>query len=205
MVLTPNCASIDLAMNKTHLTNKNEVKTDSKHGLVLWLLGPTSCGKTTIARRLLSFMRKKQIPVIHYDGDEVRDFFGPELGFAKEQRFRVVKTLVHLTNKAAESGLNVIVSALTANPDARRYVFDHTINIITGYVKCSIDECAKRDPKGLYKQAKNGEISTLIGYNTEYNEPENPDLVLDSEQDTLEELVAKAFQYVSDRIVNYRA
>jgi len=176
-----------------------------QNSFVLWLLGPTSCGKTTIAKQLLSFIRENRIPVIHYDGDEVRDLFGPEFGFSQEQRLKVVKTVVHLTNKATEAGLNVIVSALTANPDARRYVDEHTQNIITGYVKCSIDECAKRDPKGLYKKAQNGEINTLIGYNSEYHEPENPDLVLDSERYSPEELAAKAFEYLSSLNANNRA
>ena len=81
---------------------------------VLWLLGPTSSGKTTIANDLLVSLRNKRTPVIHYDGDEIRDLFGETISFSAEDRHKVVSTIVHLANKASDAGLNVIVSALTA-------------------------------------------------------------------------------------------
>ena len=93
-------------------------------GFVLWLMGPTSGGKTTIAEHLLERLRAAGSPSMHFDGDEVRNFFGDTLGFKASDRQRVVGTLVHLANKTAEAGVNVIVSALTANEDARRHVLD---------------------------------------------------------------------------------
>ncbi len=156
---------------------------------VLWLMGPTSSGKTTIATQLLADLRKKSVPVIHFDGDEVRDFFGDFLGFSEKERFRVVHTIVHLANKSVDAGLNVIVSALTANNDARQFIQENVHNLIVGYVKCSIEECARRDPKGLYSKAKNGQIDTLIGFNQEYLAPECPDIILDTENKTLEEII----------------
>jgi adenylylsulfate kinase len=147
----------------------------------LWLLGPTSSGKTTIADGLLNSLKNKGIPVIHYDGDEIREIFGDSLGFSAQDRLRVVSTIVKLANKASASGMNVIVSALTANSDARKYIKDNINNLIVGYVSCPIEECAKRDPKGLYKKAERGEIDTLIGYNQEYIAPDSPDIILDTE------------------------
>jgi adenylylsulfate kinase len=157
---------------------------------VLWLLGPTSSGKTTIATELLFSLRKKGIPVIHYDGDEIRDFFGDSIGFSAQDRYRVVHTIVHLVNKNSDAGLNVIVSALTANHDVRTFIKDRVNKLIVGYVKCSIDECIRRDPKGLYKKAKKGEIDTLIGFNQEYCEPENSDIILETEIKSKAEIVA---------------
>ena len=125
---------------------------------VLWLLGPTSSGKTTIATDLLVSLREKKTPVIHYDGDEIRDLFDESISFSAKDRHRVVSTIVHLANKASDAGLNVIVSALTANNDTRKYVKDRVNKLIIGYVQCSIEECIRRDPKGLYKKAEKGEI-----------------------------------------------
>ena len=150
-------------------------------GFVLWLMGPTSGGKTTIGEHLLERLRAEDAPGMHFDGDEVRNFFGPDLGFEASDRQRVVATLVHLANKASAASVNVIVSALTASEDARRLVLDTVKNLIIVYVKCSIETCAGRDPKGLYAQAKNGEIDTLIGVNSDYLPPDNPDLVIDTE------------------------
>ena len=138
---------------------------------VLWLLGPTSSGKTTIANQLVFELRKRDITIISFDGDEVRNFFGKNFGFSSENRIAIVKTLTHLANKSIDAGINVIVSALTANENARNYVKNNCKNLISGYVQCSIEICATRDPKGLYARAKKGEINTLIGYNSEYIPP----------------------------------
>ncbi len=155
--------------------------TQNSSGFVLWLLGPTSSGKTTIAELLLRHLRDNNIQVLHYDGDVVRDFFGDSLGFEPSDRLRVVGTLTHLANKASAAGINVIVSALTANEDARNKVREDIPNVITCYIECTIETCASRDPKGLYGMAKRGEIKTLIGLNTEYLAPQNPDIIINTE------------------------
>jgi len=155
---------------------------------VLWLLGPTSAGKTTIATELSMSLRMKNIPVIHYDGDEVRNFFGDCLGFSAEERLRVVNTIVYLATKSVDAGLNVVVSALTANQNARKLVRDSFKQLVVGYVKCSIEECIQRDPKGLYGKAEKGEIDTVIGYNDEYSVPKDADIVLNTELFTSKEI-----------------
>ena len=109
--------------------------------------------------------------------------------------------LVHLANKANDAKLNVIVSALTANQDARSFVIDNVNNLIIGYVKCSIDECIRRDPKGLYNKAKKGEIDTLVGFNQEYPEPDNPDIILETEKKSPEEIVDYIEDFLSKNIM----
>lgn len=158
---------------------------------MLWLLGPTSAGKTTLGTHTVAKLRARGIPAILLDGDEVRDWFGPGLGFGSASRLRVVTTLVHLANKAAEAGMHVVVAALTAGEDARDYVRGHVKGLTLGYVACSIETCAQRDPKGLYRKAVNGEIDTLIGYNGAYRPPERPDLVLDTEKYSIEQLAER--------------
>jgi adenylylsulfate kinase len=163
----------------------------SQSGSVLWLLGPTSSGKTTLATAVVASLREHGIPAIFYDGDEVRDLFGSDLGFSADNRLRVVSVLTHLANKAAEAGLHVVVAALTAGQEARDYVRNNVKNLKIGYIACSIDACAQRDPKGLYKKAIRGEIDTLIGYNSEYRPPDCPDLVLETELYSVDELVSR--------------
>lgn len=171
-------------------------------GFILWILGPTSSGKTTIAELLLKKIRSFNKTGIHFDGDEVRDFFGPDYGFAASDRLRVVKTLVHLANKTLESGVNaVIVSALTANNDAREYVFQHTKNLIIVDIQCSIAICTERDPKGLYEKAASGKIKTLIGFNTDYHSPEIIHKTINSEVQLPEESVDSLIDFL--KINNY--
>jgi len=140
-----------------------------------------------LAKDLINILRKNEVGVIHYDGDEVRDFFGPDFGFRSENRLRVVSTLVHLANKALEAGLNVIVSALTANPDARRFVRKNAKKLILVSLECSLETCMKRDRKGLYNRAIKGEINTVIGLNSKYDPIDNPDIVIDTDTKSKEE------------------
>ncbi len=165
-------------------------------GFVLWLMGPTSSGKTTVSNAVVERLRNAGTTIIHFDGDEVRDFFGDNLGFNPEDRLRVVSTLIHLAKKVSLAGTNVIVSALTANPDARKLLDENLGDAVIGFIQCSIETCAARDPKGLYAMAKSGEIDTLVGYNTEYPVLENPDIVLDTENDPLDALVDQTIDYL---------
>lgn len=164
---------------------------------ILWIMGPTSSGKTTIAESFLYQLRTNNVPVIHFDGDEVRDFFGDDHGFSSTDRLKVVKTLVHLANKSIEAGMNVIVSALTANEDAREYVEKNVINLIKVYIQCEIEVCIARDPKGLYKAAREGGIKTLAGYNSEYLPPKNPHIIINTGSNSVEESVSQLITSLS--------
>lgn len=165
----------------------------------LWLLGPTSSGKTTLARALAERLRSQGRPCLWYDGDEVRDFFGPDLGFKPDDRLKVVRTLCHLANKGSHEGIAVIVSALTANPEARELVFSSVERLALVGVCCSVEVCAQRDPKGLYHKAKKGEINTLIGFNTPYTLPERCDLVLSTQSRSVEECVKELEEFLDKR------
>ena len=168
-------------------------KNDNKH--IFWLMGPTSSVKTTIAKLLYSRLSSAKTFTLHFDGDEVRDTFGNNLGFSNNDRLLVVKTLVYVSNKGLDAGANVVVSALTAFNDARSYVKKYLNQSIVIYLRCSISECSRRDPKGLYAKEKRGEINTLVGASSIYNEPECPDIILDTEgctpEESLQELISK--------------
>lgn len=162
----------------------------------IWLMGPTSSGKSAIAKHFCNVLRGKDISIIHYDGDEVRGFFGKDFGFSEDDRGRVVKTLAYLAKKTNDAGVNVVVSALTAHQTARNYIKDNIPNLLIGYVYCPIDVCASRDPKGLYEKARNGEIDTLIGYNTKYQPPNNPDIKLDTNTFSVEENAHRLLRFL---------
>jgi adenylylsulfate kinase len=167
-----------------------------KKPYTLWLLGPTSSGKTTIAKVFIQALSTKGIKILHYDGDEVRDFFGNDYGFTEDNRGKIVSTLAHLSSKANKAGINVIVSALTAHQSARDYIKQNIPNLLIGYISCPIDICAERDPKGLYKKAQTGEIDTLIGYNSEYIAPDDPDIIIDTNSLDVEKCVQSLIDFL---------
>ena len=94
----------------------------SNKTIVVWLMGPTSSGKSTIAKISVEKPIDSAMPVIHFDGDEIRDFFGADFGFAKNNRGRVVETLTHLDDKTSKAGSNIIVSALTTHQSAGDHI-----------------------------------------------------------------------------------
>ena len=159
----------------------------TKRPYTIWLMGPTSSGKSTIADNFARVLKNNGTPILHYDGDEVRGFFGKNFGFSEDNRGKVVETLAYLAKKTNDAGINVVVSALTAHQSSRDYVKENIPNLYVGYVVCPIDVCVARDPKGLYAKAINGEIDTLIGYNTQYLPPNEPDIRLDTNKFSVEE------------------
>lgn len=165
----------------------------------LWLMGPTSSGKTTLSLALLEALRASGKSVLHLDGDEVRDLFGDCHGFSAKDRLRVVNACIFYAQKAIEGNTSVIVSALTANPEARKMVNENCPNLLTGFIDCDIATCMERDPKGLYAKAAAGEIDTLIGYNTDYIPPENPDLVIRTQDATVSENVSELIDFLESK------
>jgi adenylylsulfate kinase len=158
-------------------------------------MGPTSAGKSAIAEKFVELLRRDDVPILHYDGDEVRDFFGTDFPFDEGSRGRVVETLAHLAAKANAAGVDAVVSALTAHQSARDYIRERIPNLRIAYVDCPIDVCAERDPKGLYEKAWKGEIDTLIGYNSEYVPPFDPDITLYSNRASIEENARRLVEF----------
>jgi len=159
---------------------------------VVWLMGPTSAGKTTLAAALSDRLRaESDAPVLHWDGDQIRDMLGDGLGFSSDSRLLVVRTLATVALASSQAGVLTLVSALTAHDDARQLIRDMLPDLLVVYVKCSLETCMERDPKGLYAQAAAGEIDTLIGYNSDYISPQNADLILDTSTENIDACVGR--------------
>lgn len=174
--------------NANHFSNNK--------GNVVWILGPTASGKTTIAKNLAERLKRSQIPVLTLDGDEIRSLFGPNLSFAPNDRMKVVSTIVHHVKKAVQLGQNVIVSALTAHEEARAFVRENIANVTIVYLDCPIGICAERDKRGLYESAFKGEIETLIGVNTAYEPPKQYDIKINTNEISPGGCVNKLLRYL---------
>jgi len=195
---------LQFVKNAVKYFKQNHKKQINSSGSVIWLMGMTASGKTTIARKVVEKLKEKNITLMHYDGDEIRDMFGGGHGFSEEDRFRVVKNLAHLANKSAKEGFNVIISALTAHEKARQYVKESIGRPILVFIRCSADECARRDHKGLYKKAKEGKIDTLIGCSTPYPVPSAVDLTVDTEENSIDESADMIIDFLlENRYVKY--
>ena len=159
---------------------------------VIWLTGLPGSGKTTIAKALYPRLKELGFKVELLDGDTVRKELSPELGFTKQDREIHARRVVYLSKILSRNGIISIVSLISPYRDFRKYARSETNmnnNFIEVYVKCSLETCIARDPKGLYKKALSGEIKDLTGLQDPYEEPENPEIIVDTEKQTLEECV----------------
>ena len=160
-------------------------------GAVVWLTGLPGSGKTSIAKVVYRKLREQGCRVEVLDGDEVRRWLSPEAGFTREDRERHLRRVAHVARLLGRNG--VIVLCCFVSPyrsirgEVRRIVESGGVRFFEVFVKCSLEECMRRDPKGLYKRALRGEIKHMTGLDDPYEPPEKPDLILDSERLSAEE------------------
>lgn len=162
-----------------------------KEGFVIWLTGLPGSGKTTIAKGLEKYFKDNNYRIEVLDGDFVRKNLSPDLGFSKEERDQHNKRVIFLSNLLARNGVIVIVSLISPYRKIRDYARSRLNKFVEVFVKCSIEKCIERDPKGLYKKALNGEIKDMTGIQHPYEEPLNPEVVDDTEKETTKESISK--------------
>lgn len=168
----------------------NEAKKRSE-GFTIWLTGLPSSGKSTIADAVTTELNKCRERVMRLDGDEIRKKYWPELGFSKEDRDKNIHRAAQLATMLNNQGTVVVASFISPYREVREYARQEIGNFIEVYVKCSVEVCIQRDRKGLYAKALAGEISNFTGVSDPYEEPLNPEVLIESDKETVEESVAK--------------
>jgi len=152
-------------------------------GFVLWLTGLPGSGKTTIAKNVARALNEKGYRVEVIDGDWARKTISLGAGFTRQERMIHLHRIAWVSRLLARNGVIVICSFVSPYREARRMIreiIEEEIPFIEVYVKCPIEECIRRDPKGLYKKALKGEIKHFTGISDPYEEPENPELVINT-------------------------
>jgi adenylylsulfate kinase len=152
-------------------------------GFVVWFTGLSAAGKTTIASNVAPELERRGWVVDHLDGDIVRTHLSKGLGFSKEDRDTNIARIAWVASRVARAGAAVIVSAISPYEAARRHaralVEPHS-PFVEVHVATPIEECARRDPKGLYARAFAGEIGEFTGVSAPYEAPVHPELRLDT-------------------------
>jgi adenylylsulfate kinase len=174
-----------------------------ERGLVVWLTGLPGSGKTTLATRAAERLRRLGYRVEVLDGDWVRKTINPDAGFTREERLRHLRRVAWIARLLARNGVIVFCSFVSPYREARRMVreiVEEEVPFLEVYVKCPVEECIRRDPKGLYAKALRGEIEHFTGITDPYEPPENPDLVLDTVEGSVEENTKKLVSLVLERL-----
>jgi len=156
---------------------------------VIWLTGIPGSGKTTLAIDLEKYYQKNSLPVEILDGDEIRKTLSKDWGFSPEDRKEHNRRVIFVAQILSKNGVTTIIPLISPYRETRDFARKEIPNFVEVWVKTSVDECIKRDPKGLYKKALAGEIKNLTGLQAPYEEPQNAELILDTEKQNVEKSV----------------
>jgi adenylyl-sulfate kinase len=152
-------------------------------GFVLWFTGLSAAGKTTVGSLVATELEERGHTVEVLDGDVIRTHLSQGLGYSKEDRDTNVARIGWVASRLARAGAAVIVSAISPYEEARRRartLVEETAPFVEIHVATAVEVCAERDPKGLYAKARSGEIQHFTGISDPYEEPQNPELRLDT-------------------------
>jgi adenylyl-sulfate kinase len=171
-----------------------------EQGFTLWFTGLSGAGKTTISKLVVEEVEARGSAVEVLDGDVVRTNLSKGLGFSKEDRDTNIRRIAFVADLLSRNGVPVITAAISPYREIRdeaRAQMDG--RFIEAYVKASVEECERRDAKGLYAKARAGEIKEFTGVSDPYEPPENPELVLETERDSPEESAKKIIAYLEEQ------
>lgn len=168
---------------------------------VLWFTGLSGSGKSTLAVEVESRLFQENIKTYHLDGDNIRFGLNKDLGFIKSDRTENIRRIGEVSKLFVDAGhilLTTFISPFISDRESVRNLFEEH-EFIEIYVKCELTECEKRDPKGLYKKARAGEIKGFTGIDDPYEEPKKPELVIETDKMTIEECTEKIILYLQEK------
>lgn len=184
------------------LITKKDRNLLNRHGSgVVWFTGLSASGKSTIAHEIEKRLYQKGIRVYVFDGDNIRHGLNSDLGFNDHDRKENIRRISEVARLFVDAGIIVLASFITPFKEQRQYIKNSLqgIKFIEVYIKCDIEECIRRDPKGLYRKALSGIIKNYTGISSPFEEPDDSDIVIDTEKTGIEEAVSKVLSYLNER------
>lgn len=166
-----------------------------KKPLVLWFTGLSGCGKSQISQAVYEKFQQRRIRVEYFNGRKIREIF-PEIGYAPENRKEHIRKIGSLIEILENNNTSVIGSFESPFEETRSYLRRNLINYIEIYVHASRDYCISKDNRGLYMKAMNGELDNFVGVSIEYEEPKNPEIIIEAENQSVRESVKQIFKYL---------
>lgn len=170
----------------------------------LWFMGRPAAGKSTLAKRVEGELSDRGIKVENLDGDEVRRSIHPDLGFTREEREINNRRTAFICRLLNRNDIATIVAMITPFRDAQqkaRELIEPEGDFVLIYVKCSVEACAERDPKNLYQQARDGKIDNFTGVNHPFQEPLDPDVIVNTENQSVDQCVRDVLEYITGDIL----
>jgi adenylylsulfate kinase len=194
-------ATNNIVWHDSSVTKEERRKQNNYQSMCIWFTGLSGSGKSTLANALARHLFEANIQTYVLDGDNIRHGLNKDLGFTDEDRKENIRRIGEVSKLFVDSGQIVLTAFISPFREDRQQVRDILSDneFFEVYVKCSLDECEVRDPKGLYKKARNNEIKHFTGIDSPYEEPENPAIIVDTETQTVEESVKQIVDFLAQK------
>ena len=183
-------------INKTHRHKLNQHKS-----AILWFTGLSGSGKSTIAHKLEEVLYKKNIRTYVLDGDNIRTGLNKGLTFSEEDRKENIRRIGEVSKLFMDCGIFLLTAFISPYYEDRQFVRSlvEDNEFIEIYVKCPVEVCEQRDVKGLYQKAREGKVLNFTGISAPYEEPKNPEIIIDTDVATIQESVDKIVKCLKDK------
>jgi len=172
----------NLSWDRSKVSYEDRCGILKQKGLVVWFTGLSGSGKSTISAEVEYELFKRGKAAYRLDGDNIRHGLNSDLGFSEEHRNENIRRITEAAALFKDAGIITLVSVISPYRRMREFARERIgrDSFVEVYVKADIETCISRDPKGLYKKAANGEISNFTGISSVYEEPQNPEIILDT-------------------------
>ncbi len=169
-------------------------------GVVLWFTGLPSSGKSTVAHQLERSLFDRGCNAYVLDGDNIRHRLNKDLSFSPDDRTENIRRIGEVANLFADAGVIVIAAFISPYREDRDQAraLNAPGRFYEVYCKCSLSACEQRDPKGLYRRARQGAVKDFTGVSAPYEEPQNPEILIETHENSLEECVERILGYLED-------
>ncbi|MBV8375862.1 MAG: adenylyl-sulfate kinase [Verrucomicrobia bacterium] len=196
--------STNLFWSEGRIDQRVRMERNGHRGTVIWLTGLSGAGKSTLARALETNLFHRHMQVYVLDGDNIRHGLNSNLGFTPDDRVENIRRVAEVAKLMADAGLVVITSLISPyrldRTRARNAILNGDVEFIEVYVAAPLQVCERRDPKNLYKRARSGEIKDFTGIDAPYEEPENPEITIHTDRESVKESVGRLLDFLIPRL-----
>ncbi|WP_458412807.1 adenylyl-sulfate kinase [Schinkia sp. CFF1] len=191
----------NISWHQSSITKEKRREQNNHHSFVIWFTGLSGSGKSTIANALARRLYEHGVKNYVLDGDNIRYGLNRDLGFSNEDRTENIRRIGEVAKLFVDSGQVVLTAFISPFQSDRKIVRDllGEHEFFEVYVKCPLEDCEKRDPKGLYEKARKGIIPEFTGISSPYEEPAAPEIIIESNKWTVEECVDQLLNYFTSK------
>jgi len=186
------------------ISKKDRITSNKHNAFLIWFTGLSGSGKSTIANLVEKMLFESGIKTYSLDGDNIRKGINNDLTFSPRDRTENIRRIAEVSNLMIDAGLVVLAAFVSPYKKDRENIrtIVKDVNFVEVYINTSVEECERRDVKGLYKKARAGEIKNMTGISAPYEAPEQPDIEIKTENESIEDSVKRIVEFITPKLSN---